>query len=157
MKISKIIEELIELKEYIGDKDLEACIANCITTGVNVMYKNDDGGITSTSLEGEKLVRQMKAIMNQDASKTTEKFNGWNDVSNTKIPLNEEIFALLEDRRNPEKLRAEVIVAHMYPAKRILWTEQTVGDVLCYDVPAGNFHCCNGNQIKYWKYVNVPR
>lgn len=157
MKISKIIEELIELKEYIGDKDLEACIANCITTGVNVMYKNDDGGITSTSLEGEKLVRQMKAIMNQDASKTTEKFNGWNDVSNTKIPLNEEIFALLEDRMNPEKLRPEVIVAHMYPAKRILWTEQTVGDVLCYDVPAGNFHCCNGNQIKYWKYVNVPR
>lgn len=83
--------------------------------------------------------------------------NDWNDISNTKIPLNEEIFALLEDRMNPEKLRPEVIVAHMYPAKRILWTEQTVGDVLCYDVPAGNFHCCNGNQIKYWKYVNVPR
>lgn len=157
MKISKIIEELTELKEYIGDKDLEACIANCITTGVNVMYKNDDGGITSTSLEGEKLVRQMKAIMNQDASKTTEKFNDWNDVSNTKIPLNEEIFALLEDRMNPKRLRPEVIIAHMYPAKKLLWTEQTVGDVLCYDVPAGNFHCCNGNQIKYWKYVNVPR
>ena len=156
MKISKIIEELTELKEYIGDKDLEACIANSITTGVNVMYKNDDGGITSTSLESEKLVRQMKAIMNQDASKTMEKFNDWNDVSNTKIPLNEEIFALLEDRMNPKRLRPEVIIAHMYPAKRLLWTEQTVGDVLCYDVPAGNFHCCNGNQIKYWKYVNVP-
>lgn len=247
MKISKIIEELTELKEYIGDKDLEACIANSITTGVNVMYKNDDGGITSTSLEGEKLVKQMKATMNdpsvltelkesklpyeatpdyapisfkvvfqgipgvcepqtiemkiprsqnpkepslsityeeypliskaikeemdkfksevavllaekdKNASKTIEKFNDWNDVSNTKIPLNEEIFALLEDRMNPKRLRPEVIIAHMYPAKRLLWTEQTVGDVLCYDVPAGNFHCCNGNQIKYWKYVNVPR
>ncbi len=64
MKISKIINELTELKKYIGDKDLEACIANGITTGVNVMYKNDDGGITSTSLEGEKMARQMKATMN---------------------------------------------------------------------------------------------
>ena len=64
MKINKIIDELTELKEYIGDKDLEACIANGITTGVNVMYKNDDGGITSTSLEGEKLASQMKATMN---------------------------------------------------------------------------------------------
>ena len=157
MKISKIIEELTELKEYIGDKDLEACIANSITTGVNVMYKNDDGGITSTSLEGEKLVRQMKAIMNQDASKTMEKSNDWNDVSNTKIPLNEEIFALIQDRMDPKKLRPEVIVAYMHPVKRLLWTEQTEGDVLCYDVPSGNYHHCNGAQIKYWKYVNVPR
>ncbi len=62
MKISKIIEELTELKEYIGDRDLEACIANGVTTGVNVMYENDEGGITSTSLEGEKMVSQMKAI-----------------------------------------------------------------------------------------------
>ena len=61
MKISKIIEELTELKEYIGDRDLEACIANGATTGVNVMYNNDEGGITSTSLEGEKLARQMEA------------------------------------------------------------------------------------------------
>lgn len=157
MKISKIIEELTELKEYIGDKNLEACIANSITTSVNVMYKNDNGGITSTSLEGEKLVRQMKAIMNQDASKTTEKFNDWNDVSNTKIPLNEEIFALLEDRMNPKRLRPAVIVAKMMPAKRLTWTESKEGDVLCYDVPVGNYHSCNGAQIKYWKYVNVPR
>ena len=54
MKISKIIEELIGLKEIIGDKELEACIANAATSGVNIMYQNDDGGITSTSLEGEK-------------------------------------------------------------------------------------------------------
>ena len=68
MKISKIIDELIELKEYIGDKDLEACIANVATNGVNVMYANDEGGITSTSLEGEKLARQFKATMSdQDA------------------------------------------------------------------------------------------
>lgn len=63
MKISKIIDELAELKEYIGDKDLEACIANGTTNGVNVMYTNDIGGITSTSLEGEKMERQMKATM----------------------------------------------------------------------------------------------
>lgn len=85
------------------------------------------------------------------------KFNDWNDVSNTKIPLNEKIFALLQDRMDPEKLRPEVIIAHMHPAKRLLWTEQTEGDVLCYDVPSGNYHCCNGAQIKYWKYVNAPR
>ena len=59
MKISKIIDELTELKKYIGDKDLEACIANNITAGVNVMYA-DNGGITSTSLEGEKIARQLK-------------------------------------------------------------------------------------------------
>jgi hypothetical protein len=68
MKISKIIDELTELKEYIGDKDLDACIANVATNGVNVMYANDEGGITSTSLEGEKLARQLKEIISdQDA------------------------------------------------------------------------------------------
>jgi hypothetical protein len=68
MKISKIIDELTELKEYIGDKDLDACIANVATNGVNVMYANDEGGITSTSLEGEKLARQFKEIISdQDA------------------------------------------------------------------------------------------
>lgn len=63
MKISKIIDELTELKELIGDKDLESCVANDITDGVNVMYLNEEGGWTSTSLEGEKMARQMKAIM----------------------------------------------------------------------------------------------
>lgn len=63
MKISKIIDELTELKEYIGDKELESCIANDATYGVNVMYLNDEGGWTSTSLEGEKMAYQMKAIM----------------------------------------------------------------------------------------------
>lgn len=80
----------------------------------------------------------------------------WNDVSNTKIPLNKEIFALIEDRTDPEKLRPEVIIAKMMLAKRLTWTESKEGDVLCYDVPAGNFHSCNGAQIKYWKDVNVP-
>ena len=60
MKISEIINELTELKEYIGDKELEACIANAVTAGVNVMYQNDDGGITSTSLECEKMVKLIK-------------------------------------------------------------------------------------------------
>lgn len=64
MKISEIINELTELKEYIGDKDLEACIANDTTTGVNVMYLNDEGGWVSTSLEGEKMARHMKTTMN---------------------------------------------------------------------------------------------
>ena len=60
MKISQIINELTELQQYIGDKDLEACIANSATTGVNVMFQNNDGGITSTSLEGEKMVKLIK-------------------------------------------------------------------------------------------------
>lgn len=81
---------------------------------------------------------------------------GWNDVSNTKIPLDEEIFALLADRQNPEKLRPAVIVAKMRPAKSLTWTESKEGYALCYDVPAGNFHSCNGAQIKHWKYVNAP-
>ena len=63
MKISKIIDELTELKEYIGDKDLESCTANDVTEGVNVMYLNDEGGWTSTSLEGEKAKAELKATM----------------------------------------------------------------------------------------------
>ena len=80
----------------------------------------------------------------------------WNDVSNTNIPLNDEIFALLQDRTYSEKLRPAVIIAHMHPAKKLLWTEQTEGDVLCYDVPDGNFYKCNGAHIKYWKHIDVP-
>ena len=66
MKISKIIDELTELKKYIGDKDLESCIANDTTNGVNVIYINDEGGITSTSLEGEKLAEQIKHQVEND-------------------------------------------------------------------------------------------
>lgn len=62
MKISKIIDELTELQKYIGDKDIDVCVANNTTAGVNVMYENDDGDWTSTSLEGEKTARQMKEI-----------------------------------------------------------------------------------------------
>lgn len=65
MKISKIIDELTELQKYIGDKDLEACIANDTTVGVNVMYTNDNGDITSTSLEGEKAVAELKATVSK--------------------------------------------------------------------------------------------
>ena len=42
------------------------------------------------------------------------------------------------------------------PAKSLTWTESKEGYALCYDVPAGNFHSCNGAQIKHWKYVNAP-
>ena len=55
MKISEIINELTELKELIGDKELEACMTNSTMTCVNVMYRNDDNSTTSTSLKGEKL------------------------------------------------------------------------------------------------------
>ena len=79
----------------------------------------------------------------------------WNDVSNTKIPLNQKVFALLVDRQNPEKLRPAVIIPKMMPAKMLTWTKNKEGDVLCYDVPDGNFHSCNGSNIKYWKYVNA--
>lgn len=80
----------------------------------------------------------------------------WNDVSNTEIPLNKEIFALLEDRMDSKKLRPAIIVAKMMPAKRLTWTENKEGDVLCYDIAIGNFFNCNGADIKYWKHVNVP-
>ena len=61
MKISKIIDELTELTEYIGNKDLEGCTVDAMT-GVNVMYQ-DEGGWTSTSLEGEKAKAELKATM----------------------------------------------------------------------------------------------
>lgn len=109
--------------------------------------------------EMDKFLSEVAALlveMDKDALKTMTKFNDWNDASNTKIPLNEEIFALLEDRMSPERLRPAVIVAKMMPAKSISWAEGTEGDVLCYDIPEGNFHCCHGADIKYWKPVNVP-
>ena len=82
---------------------------------------------------------------------------GWNDASNTEIPLNKEIFALLQDQADPEKLRPAVIVAKMMPARQLTWAEQMEGDVLCYDIPVAHFHCCNGAQIKYWKAVDIPQ
>lgn len=53
MKISKIIDELNKIKEYIGDKDLTICSA-IENEGVNVVYTDDNGSTVSTSLEGEK-------------------------------------------------------------------------------------------------------
>lgn len=44
----------------------------------------------------------------------------------------------------------------MMPAKSLTWTESKEGDALCYDVPTGNYHCCNGDKIKFWKHVNAP-
>jgi hypothetical protein len=82
---------------------------------------------------------------------------GWNDASNTEIPRNREIFALLQDQTDPEKLRPAVIVVKMMPARQLTWAESDEGDVLCYDIPAAHFHCCNGAQIKYWKAVDIPQ
>lgn len=123
-------------------------------------HNNSDGFVAGYEKEEmDKFLSEVAAVLvekDKDVLKTTKKFNDWNDVSNTKIPLNEEIFALLEDRLTPGKLRPAVIVPKMMPAKSLTWTERTEGDALCYDIPAGNFHCCNGAQIKYWKHVNVP-
>ena len=96
-------------------------------------------------------IKQLEEALRLERCKTD-----WNDVTKTKIPLNVEIFALLEDRMDPKKLRPAVIVAKMMLAKRLTWTENKEGEVLYYDVPAGNFHCCNGAQIKYWKAVSIP-
>ena len=63
MKISRVINELTELKEYIGDKDLNECMVNDAITSVNVLYMDDEGGWTSTCLEGEKAKAELKATM----------------------------------------------------------------------------------------------
>lgn len=95
MKISEIINELTELQQYIGDKELEACIANDTTAGVNVMYQNNDGGITSTSLEGEKIARQMKETMSdQDALDETVETH---DMNANKLQTEEEKIQWLEN------------------------------------------------------------
>lgn len=59
MKISEIINELTELKEYIGDKNLTIC-SSVENEGVNVEYTSEDGRIVSTSLEGEKMKTLLK-------------------------------------------------------------------------------------------------
>lgn len=70
MKISKIIEELTELKEILGDKDLEACMVNRTMANVNIIYQNDDNTVTiSTSVEGEKL--KAKMLENMKITKKT--------------------------------------------------------------------------------------
>jgi hypothetical protein len=123
-------------------------------------HNNSDGFVAGYEKEEmDKFLSEVAAVLaerGKDALNTMKKFNDWNDASNTKIPLNEEIFALLEDRMDPEKLRPAVIVAKMHPAKSLTWTENKEGDALCYDLPVGNFHCCNGAEIKYWKAVNIP-
>ena len=128
----------------------EAEFETIVPQGTNITLQAYD-----TSETDKVIVEKDAQIAEPKADKYLPE-NDWNDVSNTKIPLNEEIFALLEDRQNPAKLRPAVIVARMMPANRLTWTESKEGDVLCYDVPAGNFHSCNGSKIKYWKHVNVP-
>lgn len=95
MKISNIIDELTELKKYIGDKELVSAVANIATGGVNVMYLNSKGDWTSTSLEGEKIARQMNAT-------TSEKMEDLYDIELTEeeidkyIPYRNEIQDILE-------------------------------------------------------------
>lgn len=74
MKISKIIDELTELKEIISDKDIEVCTVNDATEGVNVIYRNDEGGWTSTCLEGAKMEARMKAAMGDQEALDKIKF-----------------------------------------------------------------------------------
>jgi len=95
MKISEIINELTELQKYIGDKDIDVCVANNTTAGVNVMYENDDGEWTSTSLEGEKIARQMKETMSdQDALDETVETH---DMNANKLQTEEEKIQWLEN------------------------------------------------------------
>lgn len=49
MKISEIINELTELKEYIGDKNLTIC-SSVENEGVNVVYTSEDGSIVLSYL-----------------------------------------------------------------------------------------------------------
>ena len=65
MKISKIIDELNQIKEYIGDKDLTLC-SSIENQGVNVVFTNDDGSIVSTSLEGEKIKAEFKKTYDRE-------------------------------------------------------------------------------------------
>ena len=95
MKISKIIEELIELKEIIGDVEVEGVMANSAVTSVNVMYMNDKGEWISTSLEGEKMARLMKVT-------TSDNMDDLDDIELTEeeidkyIPYRNEIQDILE-------------------------------------------------------------
>lgn len=174
MQISKlkkeINDELTTMESQFGDMDVKELALVDRSDRLNITYK------TASPLDPRKTalgdikdkIRDAVRFFNEDFGPLTDaeirdmckdvfpQLEGWNDVSNTKIPLNEEIFALLVDRQNPEKLRPAVIVAKMRPAKSLTWTESKEGDALCYDVPAGNFHSCNGAQIKHWKYVNAP-
>lgn len=68
MKISKIIDELTELKEYIGDVEVEGVMANSAVTSVNIMYLNDKGDWISTSLEDEKAKVELKATMSDQGA-----------------------------------------------------------------------------------------
>ena len=95
MKISKIIEELIELKEISGDVEVEGVMANSAVTSVNVMYMNDKGEWISTSLEGEKMARLMKVT-------TSDNMDDLDDIELTEeeidkyIPYRNEIQDILE-------------------------------------------------------------
>ena len=80
-----------------------------------------------------------------------EQLNGWNDATKTEIPLNTEIFILTKDELNPH-----VAICRMTDAKKVTWSVSKEGQVLCYDIPCGNFHSCNGNAIKYWKHIDKP-
>lgn len=65
MKLSKIIEELTELKEYIGDKDLKECTVN---------------DWTRTSLEGENMESQLKTTMSDPDDVVEANYNGDGNV-----------------------------------------------------------------------------
>lgn len=95
MKISEIINELTELQQYIGDKELEACIANAAMTGVNIMYQNDDGGITSTSLDGEKMAKLIKETTSDQV--THDENMETHDMNANRLQTEERKIHLLEN------------------------------------------------------------
>lgn len=77
--------------------------------------------------------------------------NGWNNIQKYAPPLNKEIFILTEDDLNPF-----VAICRMAPANKLTWTVNKEGMVLCYDIPCGGFHSCNGSKIRYWKEIDRP-
>lgn len=100
MKISKIIDELSELKEIIGDREVEGCMANSAMTSVNILYLNDEGNYIPTSLEGEKMARLIKEPTREEEA-----------LGKLKVKVLDLVFC--EDSNDPELVaRADVEVTN---------------------------------------------
>lgn len=79
----------------------------------------------------------------------------WNDINTKEIPIDIEVFALLDD-----DLKPYVIIPRIRKANTLRWTsdkdKQHKNLVLCYDIPHCNIMSCKGSDIRYWKNVNKP-
>ena len=79
----------------------------------------------------------------------------WNDINTKEIPIDIEVFALLND-----DLKPYVIIPRVRNANTLRWAsdrdKQHGTLVLCYDIPHCNIQSCKGSDIKYWKNINKP-